>query len=53
MEDLNNLLEKRGVKEVSRKFYIRNLNRISEGINDNEYRNNTFLKKKNGKFFQV
>ena len=44
MEDLNKLLEKRGVKEVSRKFYIRNLTRISEGINDNDYTNNTFLK---------
>ena len=44
MEDLNKLLEKRGVKEVSRKFYIRNLTRIAEGINDNDYTNNTFLK---------
>jgi hypothetical protein len=44
MEDLNNLLEKRGVKQVSRSFYVRNLNRISEGINNNEYTNNTFLK---------
>ena len=44
MDQLNQLLEKRGVKEVSRKFYVRNLNRIAEGINDNEYTTNTFLK---------
>jgi len=44
MNQLNQLLEKRGVKEVSRKFYIRNLTRIAEGISDNDYTNNTFLK---------
>lgn len=44
MEDLIKLLDKRNVREITKKFYITNLNKISNGILDNNYDNNEFLK---------
>jgi hypothetical protein len=44
MEDLIKLLDKRNIREITKKFYITNLNKVSNGILKKDYDNNDFLK---------
>jgi len=44
MNKLIELLDKRDIRQISKDLYIKNLNRISQGILKTDYSGNEFLK---------
>jgi hypothetical protein len=44
MDELIKLLDKRDIRQISKNLYIKNLNRISQGLQKTDYLGNEFLK---------